>query len=79
MSMPMLHVRVHAACTCPCCMFMSICMSLFMLHVLVHDACPCSCCMSRYMLHVHVGMRVHVRAAWIWTETRHGHRLLLVC
>ncbi len=36
----MLHDQSHAACTCPCCMSMSI------LHIHVHVACPCQCCMS---------------------------------
>jgi hypothetical protein len=51
----MLHVYVHAACPCSCCMSMS------MLHIHVYFACPCpycisilcSCCMSTLHVHVH--------------------------
>jgi hypothetical protein len=38
----MLHDQNHAACTCPCCMSMSI------LHD-VHVACPCQCCLPMPM------------------------------
>ncbi len=41
---------VHAECTCPCGMFMS----MSMLHVPVHDACPCACCVSMSRQHVQV-------------------------
>jgi hypothetical protein len=46
--MSMLHVQVHAAFLCPCCMLMS------MLHACGNDACPCPCCISMTMPHVHV-------------------------
>jgi hypothetical protein len=58
----MLHVFVHAACLCPCCMSTLLlrvhvtypCPSTSMLHVPVHAACSYPCCMHIPLLYAHV-------------------------
>ncbi len=51
MSKSIQRIRVHAACPCPCCMFISF---ISTLHVHDHTVCPCPCCSLMSMLHVQV-------------------------
>jgi hypothetical protein len=58
----MLHIFVHAACLCPCCISMSscrlCCLSMFILHVYVYTACTCPCCTAMSILYVYVNVYI---------------------
>jgi hypothetical protein len=72
--MLLIHVYLHAAYSCPFCMFQ------YILHVPIHAACPCSCRMSMdtdCSMDMYIQC-VQIHSAWTWscsidTSLQYGH------
>jgi hypothetical protein len=76
---PCLHTCQNAACSCPCCMFMSmqhVLLSMSIMHACVDTACPCPrastfpFCLPIFMLHVHVCLHAECPC---WMSKLHVH------